>query len=60
MITDTQPDYEKLRIILEKQFERDVTLEEATNTGKSLINIYEVLLIDDGADGIINADTTNR
>lgn len=39
-----QPDFEKLRRILERELGRKVSLAEATETGKGLLNIYEILL----------------
>ena len=41
-ITDNQ--YQKLQVILIKQFGCHVSIEEATLIGKSLLNIYEILL----------------
>lgn len=39
-----QYDYQKLQAILIKQFGCHISIEEATLIGKSLLNIYEVLL----------------
>lgn len=44
MSAPTQPDYEKLRAILERELGRTVSLEYATQVGKTLIGIYDVLL----------------
>lgn len=55
-----QPDYEKLRLILERELGRAVTLEEAKGTGKFLINVYEVLLSDEITNATMNVDTTNH
>lgn len=41
---NNQLDYQKLQAILIKQFGCHVSIEEATLIGKSLLNIYEVLL----------------
>lgn len=46
-------DYETLRLILKKQYRREVSLEEAIRTGNCLINIYEILLRDDNSTGTI-------
>lgn len=46
-------DYEKLRQILEKQYSRKVQLSEAINTGKMLLNIYEILLENRGENDIL-------
>ncbi len=53
-----QPDYEKLRLILEKQLERPVLMDEAVGTGKFLVNVYEVLLSDELVSDTIITDTT--
>jgi hypothetical protein len=53
-----QPDYDELRAILERQFERPVSLEEATGTGNFLINVYEILLSDEQTGATIRTDTT--
>ncbi len=54
----TEPDYEELRLILEKQFNRPVMIDEALGTGKFLINVYEVLLSDEETSDTISTDTT--
>jgi len=41
---DNQLDYQKLQAILAKQFGCYVSIEEAALIGKSLLNIYEILL----------------
>ena len=41
-----KPNYEKLRVILEKELGRNVTLEYAINVGNKLLNIYGILLYD--------------
>lgn len=55
-----QPNYEKLRLILERELGRKVTLEEAKGTGKYLMNVYEVLLSDEITNATMNVDTTNH
>jgi hypothetical protein len=40
----SHPDYQKLRVILEKELGRKVSLDEAIATGDSLLKIYEILL----------------
>ena len=50
MQPSTEPDYEKLRTILERQLGHEVSLEYATGAGNFLINVYEVLLSDDSDD----------
>lgn len=55
--TDTI-DYEKLRRILELQYGRNVSLNEATETGKFLLNVYENLLDNRGDDDKIQEHTT--
>ena len=52
--------YEKLRHILEIELEREVTLEEAVNTGNHLLNVYEILLYNRGDYDTISVDTTNQ
>ena len=46
MKQSTEPDYEKLRLILERQLGKTVSLEYATSAGNFLINTYEILLYD--------------
>lgn len=60
MNVGVQPDYQKLRVILERQLGRKVSLKEATGTGKHLLNVYEILLYNRGSHGIIKGHTTNR
>lgn len=55
-----QPDYEQLRLILERELGRKVTLEEAKGTGKYLIGVYEVLLSDEITNATMKVDTTNH
>jgi hypothetical protein len=45
--------FEKLRIILEHELGRNVTIEEAIGTGRYLVNVYEILLINRDSGGII-------
>lgn len=52
-----QPDYQKLRIILEQELGREVSLKEATGTGKYLLNVYEILLGNRGSRGIMKEHT---
>ena len=46
MQSSNQPDFEKLRLILESELGRELSLEYATGAGNFLINIYEVLVSD--------------
>ncbi len=43
-----QPNYEKLRKILMQQYHREVSIIEAIETGKHLLNIYDILLYNRG------------
>lgn len=60
----SKPDYEKLRRILERELDREVSLEYALNAGDFLISVYETLLYGeettDQIDGKLVTDTTNR
>jgi hypothetical protein len=51
-------DYEKLRLILQRQYGRPVSLKEAVGTGKYLLNVYEILLDNRGDNGKIKEHTT--
>lgn len=53
-------DYEKLRLILERQYERAVTADEAKGTGDFLLNVYEILLDNGGEYVTIKEHTTNQ
>ncbi len=53
-----QPDFEKLRAILQREQGRPVTLEEAKGTGNFLLNVYEILLNDEENSGNIKTNTT--
>lgn len=55
-----QPDYQKLRLILERELGREVSLEEAKGTGDFLLNVYEVLLSDENTNATMSVDTTNH
>ena len=44
----SEPDYMKLKLILENELNRTVSMEETIATGKHLMNIYEVLLFNRG------------
>ena len=39
-------DFESLRVVLESQLGRKVSLDEATKTGLHLLRIYEILILD--------------
>jgi hypothetical protein len=52
------PDYEELRIILERELNKKISVNEARETGNFLINVYEVLLADDITNATISLDTT--
>ena len=62
MQSSNQPDFEKLRLILESELGRELSLEYATGAGNFLINIYEVLVSDsevtDEKDDKLWMDTT--
>lgn len=59
--TETQSlDYERLRLLLSKQFGRHVDMVEAKATGDHLIGIYEVIAIDHSQNDTITPDTTYR
>lgn len=60
MVQAIEPDYEKLRSILERELGRKVSLEYAIEVGNKLINIYEVLLSDEATSGTIKEHTTNQ
>ena len=47
MVDQDITDYESLRIILERELGRTVTIEEATKTGKLLVKVYDILLSDE-------------
>jgi hypothetical protein len=53
-----ETDYEQLRQILERELDRPVSIDEAIATGKTLVNIYEVLLYNRGDYDTIKVDTT--
>lgn len=54
----SQPDYEKLRAILQREQDRLVTIDEAIGTGNFLLNVYEILLKDSENNVNIKTDTT--
>ena len=57
----SKPDYEKLRVLLEKELGREITLEYAVEIGNKLLNIYDILLYEIEAEknnGKIYVDTT--
>lgn len=64
MGNSNEPDYEKLRLILEHELGKKVSLEYAVGAGNYLINIYDILLHDDKETDQkgdkINVDTTNQ
>jgi hypothetical protein len=54
--TCDQVDYLRLKELLEVEYGRTVTVDEATRTGEHLIRIYEILLSDDiDGGGIVDA-----
>lgn len=55
----SKPDYEKLRLLLEKELGRKITLEYAVEVGNKLLNIYGILLYEaEENNGKIYVDTT--
>lgn len=61
MKPSTEPDYEKLRLILERQLGREVSLEYAIGAGNYLISVYETLLYgenNEDKDDKLKTDTT--
>lgn len=59
-VTSAEIDYEKLRLILERELNRTVSIEEAKGMGKYLVNVYEILLYNRGECDTILMDTTNQ
>lgn len=53
-----QPDFEKLRAILQREQGRPVAIDEAIGTGNYLLNVYKILLKDDENNANIKTDTT--
>ena len=47
MKASAEPNYEELRLILERQLGKKVSLEYAIGTGNFLINVFDTLLYDD-------------
>jgi sugar phosphate isomerase/epimerase len=64
MQASAEPDYEKLRAILELELGKEVSLEYATGAGNYLVNVYSILLYDDEETddkGVkLTMDTTNN
>lgn len=49
MKQSAEPNYEKLRVILERQLGKKVSLEYATGAGNFLIEVFDILLYGDEA-----------
>ncbi len=59
MKASAEPNYEKLRLILERQLGKTVSLEYAIGTGNFLVNVYEILLYDDEVTDEIDGNITD-
>ncbi len=61
MPSSAEPDYEKLRAILERELGHEVSLEYAIGAGNFLIGVYETLLYgeeENNEDDKLKTDTT--